>query len=205
MFNEMPAKAIGVTANLTTENPVHICRLGSGTTITFQHDIPEGYVVKVYGTVSSHREIPDSTDGRAVDASRIEMMRNKGILAEFSEFETLSGHKLTSVYGLALNGLKFELVALNSANAKNNKPDTDTNALPTEAVSPTEMDWNALRNLAKSLGLTASPGKKREELEEEVSKALAAIAGGDENPEPAKNLSVQAADRVQAKVAFTVK
>lgn len=194
MFEEY--KGVSTSVELTTTNPIAYARVGKGTTLTFQHDIPEGYEVKISGTVANYREIPDANS----DVSRIAALRAKGVAAEFDEFDVIKGKGMHSVFGLALNGLKFEL---NQKTAPKPLPEdvASLDELPEEAMEIDKMDWNALRNLAKSLGVPAKVGAKREDVEAAVGEKLAEMA----DPSNVAPASVVAAGHAKVKLAFACK
>lgn len=191
-------KGVGTTVELSTAKPTVIARVGKGTTMTFQHNIPEGYEVRISGTAASYNHIPDSTDA-IYDAGRIASMKAKGVLAEFDEFDVIRGKGMHSVFGLAINGVKFELVA------KETKPMPEgvgsVDELPEGATDIEELDWNALRNLAKSLGVPAKMGDKREEVEARVAEKLSELA----DPASSSETTVVAAGVVKANITFACK
>lgn len=194
MFEEY--KGVSTSVELSTTNPIAFARVGKGTTLTFQHDIPEGFEVKISGTVANYREIPDAT----VDIARIEALRAKGVVAHFDEFDVIAGKGMHSVYGLAINGLKFEL---NQKKKAEPLPE-DVAALedlPEDAMEVDKLDWNALRNLAKSLGIPVKMGTKREEAEAAVIAKLTELS----DPSSPAPVSVVAAGTVKTKIAFACK
>lgn len=192
MLAETMYKGVGTRLELTTLSPKHACRVGQGTTITLQYDIPEGFKVNVSGTVASHREIPDATANEA-------KMRSKGILADFTHLDTMTGKGIVTLTPIALNGLLFELVSMD---AETPGDTTDDVSFPTEDVEPSALEWPALRNLAKSLGVNTL-GMKREDVEEAVTNAITAMTNS-ESATP-KATSVPVAGVISASVAFTCK
>lgn len=197
MFAEY--KGSSTSVELSNTNSIAYARVGQGTTLTFQHDIPAGFEVKISGSTANHREIPDAT----ADGGRIEALRQKGVVAQFDEFDTISGRGLHSVYGLALNGVKFELVAKPTKEAKESVPEDaiDMASMPEGAVEIETLDWNALRNLAKSLGVPAKMGTRREDVEKAISEKLSELAG----PTSAAPVTVAAVGVAKAKITFAVK